>query len=78
VAVLPSSDEAGKALHDALLLHGAGAWGVHRANLAILGPIGRTEEDLAFAGSTRLACWGTFTYVESSEAVVVPGGYAEP
>jgi hypothetical protein len=78
VAILPSADEAGRDLYDALLLRGQGAWGVHRANLAVLGPSGDEPDDLQFAGKTRLACWGTFTVAEGGDAVVVPGGYAEP
>src|SRR5882672_10096956 len=78
VAILPSADEAGKDLHDALLQKGSGAWGVHRANLAVLGPYGSKEEDLQFAAKTRLACWGTFTLSQDDDAFVVPGGYAEP
>jgi hypothetical protein len=57
---------------------GPGAWGVHRSNLAVLGPGGADEEDLAFAARTKLACWGTFTLQAGNDAVVVPGGYMEP
>jgi hypothetical protein len=78
VAILPSSDEAGKDLYDALLQRGSGAWGVHRANLAILGPSGNKEDDLQFAAKTRLACWGAFTLADGDDAIVVQGGYAEP
>jgi hypothetical protein len=78
VAILPSADEAGRALAEALAERGDGAWGVHRANLAVLGPNGHTEDDVAFAAKTHLACWGTFTFAETGEPYVVPGGYAEP
>jgi hypothetical protein len=78
VAILPSRDEAGHALYDALLQRGAGGWGVHRSNLAVLGPSGSDDDDLAFAAKTHLACWGTFTFVADGDAFVVPGGYAEP
>jgi hypothetical protein len=78
VAVLSSQDEAGRALYDALLQRGPGAWGVHRSNLAVLGPSGAADDGLTFAAKTRLACWGTFTFVDSGDAFVVPGGYAEP
>ncbi|HXX69293.1 MAG TPA: hypothetical protein VEK07_19065 [Polyangiaceae bacterium] len=78
VAILPSADEAGRALYDALVQRGAGAWGVHRSNVAVLGPLGSNEDDVAFAAKTRLACWGTFTFADSGDAFVVPGGYAEP
>jgi len=78
VAILKTPDEAGRDLYDAILEHGSGVWGVHRANLAILGPHGLPEDDLAFAAKTRLACWGTFTLADGGDAVVIPGGYAEP
>jgi hypothetical protein len=78
VAILPSADEAGRDLYDALLQRGSGAWGVHRANLAVLGPYGNKEDDLQFAAKTRLACWGTFTFSDGDDAFVVQGGYAEP
>jgi hypothetical protein len=78
VAILPSADEAGKALSDGLVERGAGVWGIHRSNLAVLGPAGATEDDLAFAAKTKLACWGTFSFYDSGDVFVVPGGYAEP
>lgn len=78
VAILTSPDEAGRDLFDALVQRGTGAWGVHRANVAVLGPLGSSEDDVAFAAKTRLACWGTFTFADSGDAFVVPGGYAEP
>lgn len=78
LAILPNADDAGHDLYDAMLQRGWGVWGVHRANLAVLGPAGSDEEDLAFAARTKLACWGTFTVAEGGDAVVVPGGYMEP
>jgi hypothetical protein len=78
VAMLKTPDEAGRDLYDAILEHGTGVWGVHRANVAVLGPPGAAEEDLAFAAKTRLACWGTFTVADDGDAVVIPGGYSEP
>ncbi len=78
VAVLPNADDAGRALHEALLQYGKGSWGVHRGNIAVLGPRGPTDDDIAFASTTKLACWGTLTIAESGEAYVVPGGYTEP
>ena len=78
VAVLPNADEAGRALHEAVLQRGPGSWGVHRGNVAVLGPIGSSTDDIAFAASTKLACWGTFTIAGTDDAFVVPGGYAEP
>jgi hypothetical protein len=78
VAVLPDADEAGRRLHEAVLQRGPGSWGVHRGNVAVLGPVGSTADDIAFAATTKLACWGTFTIAGTDDAFVVPGGYAEP
>jgi hypothetical protein len=77
VAILKSSDEAGRELHEALLQHGEGAWGVHRSNLAVLGPIGDPSDDVAFAAKSKLACWGVFTIAGRDDTLVVPGGYFE-
>jgi len=78
VAILPSSVAAGKELHEAMLQHKKGSWGVHRGNLAILGPVSDMNEILGFAGKTKLACWGVLTIAASAdEAVVIPGGYRE-
>jgi hypothetical protein len=78
VAMLKTPDEAGRDLYDAVLQHGSGSWGVRRANVAVLGPPGSSHEDLAFAAKTKLACWGTFLLEDDDDAVVIPGGYAEP
>jgi hypothetical protein len=79
VAVLPSADDAGRSLLDGVLQRGSGSWGVHRANLAVLGPTGTKADDVAFAAATKLACWGSFTVATSNDdALVVPGGYSEP
>ena len=78
VANLASADAAGQALYDGILARGSGAWGVHRANLAVLGPNGRNADDIVFAAITKLACWGTLTIAGGDDAVVLPGGYAEP
>jgi len=78
VAVLPNADEAGRALHEALLQRGPGSWGVHRANVAVLGPIGSSTDDVAFAATTKLACWGAFVIAGADDAFAIPGGYAEP
>jgi hypothetical protein len=79
VAVLQNADDAGRSLLEGLLQRGSGSWGVHRANLAVLGPTGTKSDDLAFAAATKLACWGTLTVAMSSDdVVVVPGGYTEP
>lgn len=77
VAILKSADEAGQELHQALLQHGAGAWGVHRSNLAVLGPAGDYSDDVVFAAKTKLACWGVFTIAGRDDTFVVPGGYTE-
>ncbi len=77
VAILENSDEAGRELHEALLQHGPGSWGVHRSNLAILGPVSDVEQSLTFAAKTKLACWGVFTLAGRDDAYVVPGGYLE-
>ena len=58
VAILRSADEAGRALYDALMQRGDGAWGVHRANLAVLGPTGQTADDLAFGELGGHFIWG--------------------
>jgi hypothetical protein len=78
VAVLPSADDAGRSLYEAVLRRGTGAWGVHRANVAVLGPTGSTADDVALAALTKMACWGTFTMAGTDDAFVVPGAYAEP
>jgi hypothetical protein len=78
VAVLRTSDDAARSLLEGVLQRGPGSWGVHRANLAVLGPTGSNGDDVAFAAATKLACWGTFTMAGTDDAFVVPGGYAEP
>jgi hypothetical protein len=78
VAVLPNADEAGRALQEAVLQRGPGSWGVRRANVAVLGPIGSSTDDVAFAATTKLACWGAFMIAGTDDAFAVPGGYAEP
>jgi hypothetical protein len=77
VATLPSAPEAARHLHEALLQHGQGSWGVHRANLAILGPIGSVESIVDFAVASKLACWGVLTIAGRDDAFVVAGGYEE-
>jgi hypothetical protein len=78
VAILKKADNAGVSLYDALQQGSAGAWGVHRSNLAVLGPQGNDQDDLAFVAKTKLACWGTFTFNSGGDLYVLPGGYAEP
>jgi len=77
VAVLKTPDEAGKELYQAILQHGTGSWGVHRSNLAVLGPIGTFTDDLKFASKTKLSCWGMFITGWGKDAYAVPGGYRE-
>jgi hypothetical protein len=77
VAILADANLAGEELHQAVLQHGTGSWGVRRSNLAVLGPIGTAEDDLAFAGKTKLSCWGVFVMAGRDDAVSVPGGYRE-
>jgi hypothetical protein len=77
VAILDDALAAGKDLHQAILQHGEGSWGVHRSNLAVLAPIGSVEQILAFAGRTKLACWGVLTVAGRDDDFVVPGGYME-
>ena len=77
VAILNGPSQAGLDLHQALLEHGSGSWGVHRANLAVLGPIGSLDDDLVFAAKTRLSCWGMFMTAGRDDTYAVPGGYRE-
>src|SRR5262249_59615197 len=77
VAILKSSAEAGRELHEAILQHGPGSWGVHRSNLAVLAPIGDADEVVSFAVKTKLACWGVLTMAGLDDTFVVPGGYLE-
>lgn len=77
VAILKGIPEAGKELHEALLQHGPGSWGVHRANLAVLGPIGTANDVITFASASQLACWGVLTMAGRDDDFVVAGGYTE-
>ncbi|HEY3595725.1 MAG TPA: hypothetical protein VGL13_17685, partial [Polyangiaceae bacterium] len=77
VAILRSADEAGRELAEAIAQHGSGAWGIHRSNLAVLGPAGDPTDDIVFAAVTKVACWGVFTVAAGDEPVVVPGAYRE-
>jgi hypothetical protein len=78
VAILKSREEAGHELHEGILQHGEGSWGLHRANLAVLGPIGSAEDDLRFAAKLKLPCWGVFTIAGRDDTLVIPGAYIEP
>lgn len=77
VAVLPNAQMAGRELHEAILEHGPGSWGIHRSNLAVLGPIGGEAQVAAFATKTQLACWGVLTTAGLDDTFVIPGGYTE-
>lgn len=77
VATLDSSRAAGRDLHEAILQHGQGSWGVHRSNLAVLAPSASIEDMVAFALKSRLACWGVLTVAGRDDNFVVPGGYSE-
>lgn len=77
VAILPSAQLAGNELHEAILEHGPGSWGIHRSNLAVLAPIGSPEQVAAFAGKSQLACWGVLTMAGRDDTFVVTGGYTE-
>jgi hypothetical protein len=77
VAVLPTAPEAGRELHQAILEHGPGSWGVHRSNVAVLGPIGDTEQVVSFAARSKIACWGVLTMAGRDDSFVIPGGYTE-
>jgi hypothetical protein len=77
VAVLPDAGAAGRDLHLALLQHGSGAWGVHRANLAVLAPAGSLDDVVGFAARSKLACWGVLTVAGLDDTFVIPGGYTE-
>jgi hypothetical protein len=77
VATLRNAPDAARHLHEALLQHGMGSWGVHRSNIAVLGPIGGVEGVVDFAVTSKLACWGVLTVAGRDDTFVVPGGYLE-
>jgi hypothetical protein len=77
VAILDDGRAAAQDLHNAILQHGDGSWGVHRSNLAVLAPIGSMDQILEFAGQSKLACWGVLTVSGRDDDFVVPGGYME-
>lgn len=77
LAVLKDRYAASKDLHDALLQHGPGWWGVRRGNLALLAPKANLRQALQFAVKHKLVCWGMFTYAGADDAYVVSGGYSE-
>jgi hypothetical protein len=77
VAVLSSADEAGRELALAIAQHGKGSWGIHRSNLAVLGPAQDTRQVLELVSKTKLACWGVLTMGSGEDVYVIPGGYRE-
>lgn len=77
LAVLNDQPHASADLHQSVLGHGPGWWGVRRSNLAILAPKASLRDALAFAVKYKLVCWGVFTYAGMDDAYVVPGPYAE-
>ncbi|MBL9027136.1 MAG: hypothetical protein JNL21_33385 [Myxococcales bacterium] len=77
LAILKDRNGAAKDLHDSLLQHGPGWWGLRRGNLAILAPKTSLSEALQFAIKYRLVCWGTFTYTGVDDVYVISGGYSE-
>jgi hypothetical protein len=77
VATLQTAREAARDLHEAMLEHGQGSWGVHRGNLAVLGPVSDVDDILAFAIEAKLVCWGVLSIAGRDDNFVVPGGYAQ-
>jgi hypothetical protein len=77
VAILNTPEQAGRELHEAVLQHGMGAWGVHRGNLAVLGPAGSVDDIVRFAAKTKISCWGVLTVAGADDAFVIPGNYRE-
>lgn len=77
LAVMNDAAGAANDLHNALLEHGPGWWGVRRSNLAVLAPKAGLSEALAFAIQNKLVCWGIFTYAGNDDAYVVSGPYSE-
>lgn len=77
VAILKNPMDAGRELHEAVLQHGEGSWGVHRANLAVLLPIAEVGDAVAFAAHSKLACWGVMVMAGRDDSFVIPGGYTE-
>ncbi len=77
VATLSTARAAARDLHEAMLEHGQGSWGVHRGNLAVLGPVSDVDDILAFAIEAKLVCWGVLNVAGRDDTFVVPGGYAQ-
>jgi hypothetical protein len=77
IAILKNPMDAGRELHEAVLQHGEGSWGVHRSNLAVLLPIAETGDAVSFAMHSKLACWGVMVMSGRDDSFVVPGAYTE-
>lgn len=77
VATLDTPREAGRHLHQALLEHGMGYWGVHRGNIAVLGPEASVDDAIGFSFETGLACWGVLTAAGRDDTFMIAGGYFE-
>ena len=77
LAVLKDSAEAAHELHQALLEHGPGWWGLRRANLSVLAPRASDSEAAGFAIKHKLMCWGTFMKTGTDDVYVVPGPYMD-
>jgi hypothetical protein len=77
LAVLTDTPHASADLHQSILEHGPGWWGVRRSNLAVLAPKASLHDALAFALKYKLPCWGIFTYGGLDDAYVVSGPYSE-
>lgn len=77
LAILDDPINAAADLHQSLLEHGPGWWGVRRANLAVLAPKASLGDAAAFAIKYHLQCWGVFTYAGNDDAYVVPGPYGQ-
>ncbi len=77
LAVLSDAKEAADELHQSLLQHGPGWWGIRRSNLSILAPKAGLAEAMAFALRYKLPCWGMISVAGLDDVYVVPGPYME-
>ena len=77
LAVLDSPEEAADELHQSLLQHGPGWWGLRRSNLSILAPKTGLGTAVAFAVRYKLPCWGAMSVAGLDDVYVVPGPYTE-
>ena len=77
LAVLEDAAQAAEELHKSLLAHGPGWWGLRRSNLSVLAPRASVGEAMAFALTTKLACWGMVMMAHTDDVYVVPGRYME-